>query len=169
MIDDIDLKIMKIMGEQGRESILTLSSQLGLPNSTGRQGIKRLMDKGIIHVNCVVDPDFFSHVFIIVVGVITTEKRKDQLNELYRIPNVVCASSVTGRYDYLVTFMATSREMVAETIDNRIYGIQGVSHTESFIILEDRGLLVNSDKFSALYREDLAQNEKSKDRKKILK
>ena len=160
MFNDVDLKILKSLGINGRESFLKLSRQLGLPNSTIRQRIKRLTNIGVIRFKCEVDPNMFPRIFIMFIGIIASSKMEKQLDEILKIPNVLYAGSVTGKYDYMALIAATSREMAADIIDNKIYKIEGVLHTESFLILKDKGLFIPSDKFCDIYENVLTQNEK---------
>ena len=47
MIDMFDLQIMNLLGREGRISNVELANKLGIPNSTVRQRLKRLTEKGI--------------------------------------------------------------------------------------------------------------------------
>ena len=161
MFRDVDIKILKKLGGNGRMSYLELSRQLDLPNSTIRQRIKRLTDMGVIRFTCEVDPSMFPNIFIMFIGIIVSLKMEKQMNEILKIPNVLGVGSVTGKYDYMTIVAATSRGMAADIIDNKIYKIEGVSHTESFLILKDKGVFIQSDKFCDIFEMGLAQNSKN--------
>lgn len=148
MIDDNDLNILKHLGGQGRMSLLKLSNMIGVPNSTLNKRIKQMMDNKLIQFFCEVNPEAFSHIFICFVGISITNKRKEGIDELYNIPNILFATSVTGRYDYMVAFFANSRKMIVNVIDEKISKIKGVTNTETFVVLENRGMFIKSDKFS---------------------
>ena len=158
MFNDVDIKILKRLGSNGRESFLELSRQLNLPNSTIRQRIKRLTDMGVIRFTCEVNPGMFPNLFIMFIGIIVSLRMEGQLDGILKIPNVLGVGRVTGKYDYIAIIAATSREMVADIIDNRIYKIEGVSHTESFLVLKEKGIFILSDKFCDIFEMSLAQN-----------
>ena len=150
MIDDLDLKILRNLGGDGREPILNLAKRLGVPNSTVRQRIKRLTDMGVIHFSCEVDPKFFTHLLLVFVGIMAPRKHRAQLDELYAIPHVQYVSSTTGKYDYIALVAAPSPKVLVEIIYT-IDDIEGVEHTESFLTLENDGLFLKCDRFSKIY------------------
>ena len=151
MLDDIDLQIMEALANNVRTSVLELSKKLGIPNSTLRKRIKSLEDKGIIQFSCEVNIKKFPHILIMLVGIEASSKYEGQLEDIYKIPNVMHVSGATGRYEYIATFAATSRDMVID-VTSQIYNVKGVTRTESFLLLRDIGTYIKSDKFSKLYK-----------------
>ena len=56
-------------------------------------------------------------------------------------------------YDYIALVAATSRPMLQDIIDNKLYKVEGVQNTESFIFLEERGFYLPSHKFEQIYKD----------------
>jgi len=160
MIDGIDLQIIDILGNKGHMPILAIAKELDLPNSTVRKRIKRLEDEGIIHFSCEVNIKRFPQILIMFVGIEASQKYNGQLEEIYRIPNVLYVSGSTGRYDYIAMFAATSRDMIIDVIGNNLHKIKGIARTESSLLLRDIGIFIKSDKFSKLYKASIVQNGK---------
>ncbi|MCE5248685.1 Lrp/AsnC family transcriptional regulator [bacterium] len=157
MIDKIDLQIMNVLGYDGRIANVDLAQKLGIPNSTVWQRIKRLNEIGIINFSCEVDTQKFQEVIVVFSGISINANREEILNELDKLPNTLFAVGITGRYDFLVGFAARSTFEI-NTVLGRINKIEGVVHTESFIVLENHGLLVRSDKFSQIVQASGTQN-----------
>ena len=132
--------------------ILAIAKKLDLPNSTVRKRIKRLEDGGIIHFSCEINLKKFPSVLIMFVGIEASKKLKGQLEEIYKIPNVLHVSGSTGRYDYIAMFAATSRDMVIDVIGNNLHNIRGIARTESFLLLKVIGVFIKSDKFAKLLK-----------------
>ena len=152
MFDEIDMKIMNILGKEGRKSNVDLARQLGIPNSTVRQRLKRLTEMGILNFSCEINPEKFKEIIIVFTGIIMNSERENILNELNNLPNKLFSVVLTGRFDFLLAFAAESTDMINKTL-KVINDIDGVAHIESFIVLENHGLYIKSDKFSQIYRD----------------
>ncbi|MCE5250975.1 Lrp/AsnC family transcriptional regulator [bacterium] len=151
MLDPVDVQIIDLLGNNGRMPILSIAKKLDLPNSTVRKRIKKLEDTGIIQFSCEVNLKKFPQVLIMFVGIEASKKYRSQLEEIYKIPNILHVSGSTGRYDYIAMFAATSRDMVIDVIGNNLHNIRGISRTESFLLLKDIGIFIKSDKFAKLF------------------
>ncbi|MBN1293672.1 MAG: Lrp/AsnC family transcriptional regulator, partial [Candidatus Latescibacteria bacterium] len=154
MIDKIDLKIMYLLGREGRIANIDIAKQLGIPNSTVRQRLKRLAEMGVINFSCEITPKKFKEIIIVFCGIVINANRENILNELDKFPHTLFSVGITGRYDFLVVFAAESTEKI-NTILGKINYIHGVVHTESFIVLENNGMFIRSDKFSQIFQEEL--------------
>ena len=154
MIDEIDLKIMYLLGQDGRIPNIELAKKLDIPNSTVRQRLMRLKDMGVLNFSCEISPQRFKEVIIVFCGITIHTNRANILSELDKFPHALFSAGVTGRYDFVVVLAAESMDKV-NTILGKINNIDGVDHTESFIVLENNGLLIRSDKFSRIIQEEM--------------
>ena len=59
--------------------------------------------------------------------------RENVLNELFKIPEVIEISEVTGRFDILVTMNSHSLDEMHQLISERVGRIEGIQKTETFI------------------------------------
>jgi len=153
MFNAIDRQILELLGQEGRMSVLNISKKIGVPNSTVTRRINRMIHMGFIKFHCNIAVNKIPFLFVVFVGIVVSGKKKEQLDELSRIPHVINAGSVTGRYDYIVLIAATSRLMLQDIIDNKLYKVEGVQTTESFVYLEERDLYISSDIFNQIYEE----------------
>ena len=158
MIDEIDLKIMYLLGREGRIANIDLAKQLGIPNSTVRQRLKRLAQMGVINFSCEITPQKFKEIIVVFCGIVINANRENILKALNKFPHTLFSVGITGRYDFMMVFAAESTEKI-NTILGKINNIEGVTHTESFIVLENNGLLIRSDKFSQIFQENLIEKE----------
>ena len=55
--------------------------------------------------------------------------------EMEKLPGVVSAKIVTGRYDIILTFLMRSHTKLVDFITNRLATIKGVRGSETFIVL----------------------------------
>jgi len=154
VFDEIDMKIMNILGEEGRKSNVDLARQLSIPNSTVRQRLKRLTEMGILNFSCEINPKKFKEIIIVFTGITINSERDSILYELNNLPNKLFSVALTGRFDFILAFAAESTDMINTTL-KVINDIDGVAHIESFIVLENNGLNIKSDKFSQIFRDVL--------------
>ncbi|MHA1795468.1 MAG: Lrp/AsnC family transcriptional regulator [Promethearchaeota archaeon] len=151
MIDGVDLKILSMLGKQGRISNVEIAKKLTIPHSTVWQKIKRMIENGIVNFSCNVITSKFPDIIIFFAGITINENRNFILHDLVTLPNGLFTVMVTGRFDFIIVFIAKSTEMLNSTI-LKISDIKGVVHTESFIVLENHGLDIRSDKFNSLIK-----------------
>lgn len=121
MFNEIDRQILGLLGHDGRMSVLNISKKIGIPNSTVTRRINRMVDMGFVKFHCNIDVNKIPYLFFVFIGIIVSIKKKEQLDDLSRISHVISAGSVTGRYDYIVLIAATSRQMLQDIIDNKLY------------------------------------------------
>ena len=162
MIDRFDLQIMNLLGRDGRISNVDLANKLGVPNSTVRQRLKRMTEKGIISFSCEVASQKFHEIIIVFSGIIINANRDKILNELDKISNILFSVGVTGRYDFIAVFVDKSTEMINDTL-SKINKINGVVHTESFIVVKNNGFHIQSDKFSQLIQASIPHDKEEID------
>ena len=155
-LDELDLQILNLLGDNGRTPNVVLSKQLGIPNTTVHQRIKQLTDKNFINFSCEIEannlPDIF---FFIVCITMNTNRDKDHykvLEKMKSIPNMIFSVMATGRYDFIAMFAAKTRKEVTDMIINKINNIKGVSQSESFLILGSRGLFLKSNYLSNMLK-----------------
>ena len=157
-----DLQIMNLLGREGRISNVELANKLGIPNSTVRQRLKRLTEKGIINFSCEVVSQMFHEIIIVFSGIVINANRDEILNELDKFSNILFSVGVTGRYDFIAVFVDKSTETINNTL-SKINKINGVVHTESFVVVKNNGFHIRSDKFSQLFQTPIPQEKEEID------
>lgn len=148
MIPDIDIRITRLLGENGRMSNAEVARRLGVSEGTVRQRIKRLVESGAVRVTAQVNIESFEDVFYVLVGIEVVSVQDEVVSAISKIPNVLFTMNVTGRYDLIALIVARSRPMLYDLITNTIQRIQGVNHTEAFVVLKNTGLWMQGDIFA---------------------
>jgi DNA-binding Lrp family transcriptional regulator len=99
----------------------------------------------------------FQEIFIIVVGIILNILPEKCLDIISSLPNLLFVFTVTGRYDMIAVFAVNSREKMSEVIEKHLHNINGVSHTETYVVLKNIGMKINTKDFCNLIgRPDLS-------------
>ena len=150
MVNSTDLQILKLLGGEKRISNTDIASRLDIAESTVRQRIKRMEKSGILRFSAQVNTNVFPDTYIVIVGIDLNVLTDEFLKEFIKLPNVVFTLTVTGKYDILAAIVANSREMLSETIERTLYGIPGVTNTETFLVLRNFGLFINAETFTSM-------------------
>jgi Lrp/AsnC family transcriptional regulator for asnA, asnC and gidA len=134
-IDDLDLKILTELMNDASISIPRLSKKININSSVVYSRIKRLIRKGLIKKFTIIVNDQALGLGVkALTGINMDSKlRENVLNELFRIPEVIEISEVTGRFDILVTMNSHSLDEMHQLISERVGRIEGIQKTETFI------------------------------------
>jgi Lrp/AsnC family transcriptional regulator for asnA, asnC and gidA len=137
MVDNFDLKLIKALQEDGRESYVNLAKKLGVVEGTVRKRIKHLINKNIMRIIAVPNVEALGYNFISIIGfqVTTTEIRK-VAEKLAQNPHVCYLSYTTGRYDLIAFLIAQSTEEHTKIVESEIMSIPNIARTETFINLK---------------------------------
>lgn len=141
VLDASDNEIIRLLTKNGRMPIGEMAKRLGLTAPTIRNRIKSLEKNGIFKVSGLIDPNRHSEMITALVGMnVRSEGKIDQLLErIARLPNVVWAGVVTGRYDIVaeVVCIGGKSELYRFTTET-ILTIGNVIRSETFVIMKSR-------------------------------
>jgi Lrp/AsnC family transcriptional regulator, regulator for asnA, asnC and gidA len=134
-IDDLDLKILNELLNDASISVPRLSKKININSSVVYSRIKRLIRKGLIKKFTIIVNDQALGLGVkALTGINMDSKlRENVLNELFKIPEVIEISEVTGRFDILVTMNSHSLDEMHQLISERVGRIEGIQKTETFI------------------------------------
>ncbi|AEU38038.1 Lrp/AsnC family transcriptional regulator [Granulicella mallensis] len=141
ILDEIDVRILDILQEEGRISVLDLAEKVGLsPTPCGRR-LRALEDKGYIEKYvALLQPRMLGIVFDVFLKVRLKSSDKaaihDFLDAVRGIREIQRAYFITGDYDYLIHVRTESAETFKNFLLERILTL-GVAHTQSYIVLEE--------------------------------
>ena len=140
-LDTLDNEILRLLTENGRMPIGEMSKRLNVTTPTIRSRIKNLEQKGLLKVAGVVDPDQHPKMMTALVAIsVRSHGKMDQiLEKITRLPNVVWAAVVTGRYDIIaeVAFVGGKAELYKFTTES-ILKMATVVRSETFLFMKSR-------------------------------
>jgi Lrp/AsnC family transcriptional regulator for asnA, asnC and gidA len=125
-LDTLDNDLIRLLTENGRMPIGEMTKRLKVTAPTIRSRIKSLEEKGLLKVSGIIDPNQHSRLI-------------EVLEKIARLPNVVWAGVITGRYDIIaeVAFVGGKAELYKFTT-NTILKMGNVVRSETFIIMSSR-------------------------------
>ena len=136
--DDLDMKLLFELTQDGSISVPILSKKLGINASVLYSRIKRLMKKKLIKKFTIdIDESLLGIGVKASVGINRDPKYKDVIHKKFmEITEVVSISEVTGRFDIIIDVYAKNLEVLHAVVIEKIGKIEGIQNTETFVELQ---------------------------------
>ena len=133
--DDLDMKLLFELTQDGSISVPTLSKKLGINASVLYSRIKRLMKKKLIKKFTIdIDESLLGIGVKASVGINRDPKLKDQIHAKFmETSEVASISEVTGRFDIIIEVYAKNLEALHTVVIEKIGKIVGIQNTETFV------------------------------------
>jgi Lrp/AsnC family leucine-responsive transcriptional regulator len=134
-MDEIDLKILDILLENGRISYSDIADKIKLSVPSTRDRVLKLQNEGIIR-KFKVEVNYGKMGFVIraLMFVALSVNAADVTPQLEKIPNILRCSAVAGREDLFLEIIASSHRDLLN-LTGKIRSIDGVVRTTSNILL----------------------------------
>ena len=135
--DKTDWKIIDIL-RKGNQTNNKIAKDLGVSEGMIRRRIQRLKDAGILQVRALINPDMLEQQQLAVIGVSVTESRllETKGREISGLPCVLSVSLVSGRYDLIAEVLVDSNHGLIKFLTESLSNVEGISKTESFLMLK---------------------------------
>ncbi len=136
--DDLDMKLLFELSQNGSISVPNLSKKLGINASVLYSRIKRLLKKKLIKkFTIVIDDSLLGIEVKATVGINRDPKLKDSIHkQLMETAEVVSISEITGRFDIMIQVLAENLEFLHTVVIEKIGKIEGIQSTETFVELQ---------------------------------
>lgn len=126
-MDEIDLRIIAVLREDGRMPYRSIARELGLTEATVRTRVKRLEDTDTMRVVAVTDTQAAGYDMLLAVGVQVEGRSPEAVAEdLARIPEVFSVNVAVGNHDVEVLVMAPGPASLSTLLAQTLGGIAGV-------------------------------------------
>lgn len=137
MIDRLDLRLVKELRKNGRQSYVDLAKMLGVVEGTVRRRVKKLLDKNVIKIVAVPNPRELGYNFVGIMGLqVRMVDLRELADKLIVKPNVCYLAFVTGRYDLVAIVLTHSPQELSQFIEKELSVIPGILRTETFVNLD---------------------------------
>ena len=141
VIDNIDIRILKILQKTGRMTNFDLSAEINLSSSACHRRVSRLeADKIIKHYVAILDPikiGLSTTVFVEITLNGQTDEVLDKFEEeIKKIPNVLECNLMAGSADYLLKVVAKDTDDFAKIHRESLSRLPGVAQIQSSFSLK---------------------------------
>lgn len=136
-LDPLDIRLIKELEADGRQSNAELARKVGTSKATARRKLNRLLDEGVIRVLAVADPPALGYQTVATMGINVRPGEVDAVAEtLASYGNVHVVIICAGRYDIIAWVMFRNSEDLSSFIRNELGKIPGLVHAETMIYLK---------------------------------
>jgi Lrp/AsnC family transcriptional regulator for asnA, asnC and gidA len=137
-IDHIDIRILRILSQDGRRSFTDLSQYLGVSVGMARNRYNRLVEQGVLHIIGWTDPvkNGMNAYARVMLKVRPTRRIRQVAEALTAIEEVSFVAITTGAYDLEVNITCRSNEELLKLMDDHILTIEGVNETSTTMYLQ---------------------------------
>ncbi|MFP3304024.1 MAG: Lrp/AsnC family transcriptional regulator [Nitrososphaeria archaeon] len=135
-MDEIDLKLLELLKEDGRASYIDLGKQLNLSEAAVRRRVKKLVEDGVIKKFTIEIKERERAMALTLLSTSPNIPTYEVASNISKIKGVEKVYEITGQYDIAVLISAPSIAEVNKVIDE-IRKADGVINTNTVIILRE--------------------------------
>lgn len=139
-LDALDRSILRILQEDGRASYSEIARRIGVPESTVRLRVKRLVEKGVIRKFAALINPFKAGYSIVAFIAVDAEpgKVKEAVERLSKLPEVDVLGIATGAHDILMQVTVRDLKELEDFLIEKLGSIDGIKSTETSILTSVR-------------------------------
>jgi Lrp/AsnC family transcriptional regulator for asnA, asnC and gidA len=137
-IDEIDLKIVDILWENGRIPNNEIAAKLSISEGTVRNRIKKLTENNYLRVRGLINPDagFDKQLIYVLVTLVMTKNWKELSQRVSELPNVKSVSMITGRFDLIIELFIEPHNLIS-FLTEELSTIGEIKSTESLVTIKN--------------------------------
>ena len=137
-VDELDLKILKMLDEDGRAAFTSIAKRLKSKESTIRKRVLALREKGVIKkFSVVIDPAKIGLNTMAIVGMdVEPPMLLEAAQKLCEIPEIRFVATSSGDHMIMTEIWTRDGRALAELLSKRIGAIEGVRKICPALILE---------------------------------
>lgn len=136
-MDDVDRQILEALRQDGRTPFAQIADQLGVSPGMIRMRYNRLVEMGYLKVVAITNPLRMGYDAMAMIGLRTDgTKMLEVAEKVATFDEVVYLIVTTGRYDIMVEVFCRDHADLLRFITEKLYSIEGVRETESFLQLK---------------------------------
>jgi Lrp/AsnC family transcriptional regulator, regulator for asnA, asnC and gidA len=136
-LDGIDHQIISLLQQDGRASFAQIAKQLNVSAGMIRVRYNRLIEMGVIRVVGITNPLRMGYQMMALIGVkVEGSKLVEIADQVAALDEVIYLIIVSGTYDIIAEIVCRDQDHLLEFLTKRLYKIEGVRDSESFIHLK---------------------------------
>lgn len=140
-IDGIDKKILRALMKDARTPILEIARHVGISGAAIHQRLRKLEKSGLLAGSqFIVNPKVIGYSTMAFIGIYLDKatNNPDAVKQLKKIPEVTECHYTTGSWNVFIKILCKDNTHLMHLLNNSIQTISGVSHTETFISLDQQ-------------------------------
>ncbi len=135
-LDEVDRYVIDALRRDGREPFTQIAERLKVSPGMIRQRYSRLVEQGYLKVVAITNPLQHGLKTMAMIGIRTDgASMLEVADAVARLPEVIYLVVASGRFDILAEVICRDHEDLLRFITDKLYGIEGVRETETFMHL----------------------------------
>jgi Lrp/AsnC family transcriptional regulator for asnA, asnC and gidA len=135
--DELDVNIMKHLHQDARAPMKAIADSLGVPESTVRHRLGRLVGSGVIEFLALTNPLRLGHsVWVMMEIEVQTRRIRHAAQELSKIPEIYFVYITTGSFDIFAGATFATNEELVDFLTNILSKVEGIVRVNTRSILE---------------------------------
>jgi Lrp/AsnC family transcriptional regulator for asnA, asnC and gidA len=136
-LDDVDRKIMAALREDGRVALAKIAKDLGVSPGMIRMRYNRLVESGSIKIVAISNPLRMGYSTMALIGIRADGSKLMEIAEqIAGLEEVIYLIVTSGSYDIMAEVICRDHAHLLEFLTERLYQIDGVRESETFIHLK---------------------------------
>lgn len=133
----VDIGIIRCLHADARRSVASIADELGIPESTVRHRLNRLVRRGLVEFAALTNPLQLGYqIWAIIEVQAELRKIRPVAKRLAAAPEVYFVGITTGGYDVLAAAVFRSNDELLDFITRRLSSIPGIVRTSTSSVLE---------------------------------
>lgn len=137
-MDSVDIKILKMLVEDGQETLSGIADEVGLSTSGVRRRVKRLEEEDVIRgYTAKVDPEKAGYSIAAFLNIDVESGEARRVAGILSRCNGVCeVHKTTGNHGLIAKFRAEDRGSISDFVEDRVSTYQGVKDVKITMAME---------------------------------
>lgn len=136
-LDELDLKIISHLQEDGRKSFSVIAEDVGVTERTVRLRVGQLRDRKILQIVGVVNPIKLGLQVVAIIQLAVQEAElANCVEQLRALEEVRFITMTSGEYQLLIQVVSRSYEDLVDFLQNKLNLVQGVRNTNTMVELQ---------------------------------
>ena len=136
-LDEIDLRIMRYLQQDGRMTFVTIAEELDITESTVRRRLTSLLESGILKVAAIINPAQVGLTTAAIIGIkVERQRTADIVRTLASMTDVRYLALSTGKYDLIIEVVQDSNERLLDFLVDTLENIPGILRTDTHLLLK---------------------------------
>ena len=140
LLDDVNLRIIDILGKDSSMPFVEIAKQVGISDATVHLRVRRLISEGVINkFTLSLDNDLLGYDHLAFIGINIRPGCADQITEgLSDLEEVLETHEMHGRFDLFVKVRAKDLNHMRDIIENKIRVLSNILETELMTVLKTK-------------------------------
>ena len=140
VLDDVNLKIIDILGKDSSTPFVEIAKQLGVSDATVHIRVRRLISEGIISKFTVtIDNNLLGYDHLAFMGINVKPGLADEaIEDLSNLEEVLEIHEMHGTFDLLLKIRSKDLDQMRDVVENKIRTLPHIIETELMTVLKTR-------------------------------